>query len=125
MLPVPFRARSVGALAFIAALVAAPALAAAKTSATAKTAAARGEALAKKHCASCHAIGRTGASPRKEAPPLRILSAKYPLESLEEAFAEGIVVSHRAPEMPQFEMQPDDIADLIAHLRAISPKKKK
>jgi mono/diheme cytochrome c family protein len=84
----------------------------------------RGEAIAKKHCATCHAIGRTGQSAHPKAPPLRTLAAKYPLETLEEAFAEGIMVSHDAPEMPAFEMEPRQIDDLIAYLKSLQRKKR-
>lgn len=83
----------------------------------------RGQAIAKENCATCHAIGRTGKSPLAKAPPLRTISKKYPLESLEEAFAEGIVVSHRSPEMPPFEMEPQQISDLLDFLRSLQPKK--
>lgn len=83
---------------------------------------AQGKTLAKKMCSRCHAIGTTGASTHKNAPPLRLLAKKYPLESLEEALAEGIVVGHDVPEMPKFELQPNDISDLIRYLRSISPK---
>lgn len=85
----------------------------------------RGQAIAKENCAACHAIGRTGKSPLAKAPPLRVVATKYPLESLEEAFAEGIVVSHRSPEMPPFEMEPQQIADLMDFLRSLQPKKKR
>ena len=62
--------------------------------------AARGEAIAQRHCARCHAIGDAGASPMGLAPPFRDLSKRYPIETLEEALAEGIVVGH--PAMPRF-----------------------
>lgn len=90
----------------------------------AEASARRGQALAKQHCAACHSIGRTGKSPMERAPPLRTLAGKYPLENLEEALAEGIVVAHDAPEMPAFEMEPQQIADLIAFLRSIQPRRR-
>ncbi|MET0314430.1 MAG: c-type cytochrome, partial [Hansschlegelia sp.] len=42
----------------------------------------RGLTFAKANCASCHAIGRTGASPLKIAPPFRTLHERYPVEML-------------------------------------------
>lgn len=84
----------------------------------------RGQVIAKQQCASCHAIGRTGKSPHAKAPPLRTLAGKYPLESLEEALAEGIVVSHNTPEMPAFEMEPREIADLIDFLKSLRPRRR-
>ncbi|MDN3719728.1 hypothetical protein QW131_12490 [Roseibium salinum] len=44
---------------------------------------------------------------RKEPPAFRDLSGLYPLESLEEALAEGIVTGH--DNMPEFAFEPDDI----------------
>ena len=80
---------------------------------------AQGEALVKAQCAPCHAIGRTGSSPNAAAPPLRLVAAKYRIEDLEEAFAEGIMVGHQAGEMPAFEMTPAQIEGLSAYLRSL------
>src|SRR5947207_899418 len=44
----------------------------------------RGEDLLVRNCASYHAVGRSGDSPRN-APPFRSLGQRYPIESLEEA----------------------------------------
>lgn len=84
----------------------------------------RGKAFAEKNCAPCHATGRTGASKNRKAPPLRTLARRYKLENLEEAFAEGVTVSHRAQEMPPFELEPETIADLIAYLKQIGDKRR-
>ncbi len=46
-----------------------------------------GEALLARDCGHCHAVGRTGNSLDKEAPPFRSLGTRYPIESLEEALA--------------------------------------
>ena len=75
-----------------------------------------GEELLQRDCARCHAIGKTGASPHKQAPPFRTLSRRYPIESLEEALAEGIISGH--PDMPEFRYDPDDVADIIAYLKS-------
>jgi cytochrome c len=75
----------------------------------------RGRAFAETNCARCHAIGTTGDSPVTKAPPFRTLHNRYPVENLEEALAEGIRTAH--PEMPQFEMDPDQINDLLAYLK--------
>ena len=45
----------------------------------------KGEALVRKNCSPCHAIGKEGDSPHKEAPPFRTLSAKYPIDNLAES----------------------------------------
>ncbi len=81
--------------------------------------AAKGMALATKSCVQCHAVRRHDYSKLKEAPPLRELSGRYPLESLYEAFAEGIAVGH--PEMPEFILEPQQIGDLLAYIQSISP----
>jgi cytochrome c553 len=51
----------------------------------------RGQHIVRSLCSRCHSVERTGASPRKEAPPFREISKRYPLRHLEEALAEGIV----------------------------------
>lgn len=78
---------------------------------------ASGRTLASTRCGGCHAVDRTGESPLAEAPPFRTLARKYPLESLEEALAEGIFAGH--PDMPDDPWEPDDIRRLIAYLKVI------
>ncbi|MGJ5178279.1 c-type cytochrome [Bradyrhizobium oligotrophicum] len=77
----------------------------------------RGRAYARNNCARCHAIGRTGDSPFKPAPPFRTLHLHYPIETLGEALAEGIVTGH--PAMPQFELAPAEINDLLSYLKSL------
>jgi mono/diheme cytochrome c family protein len=77
----------------------------------------RGLAFAKSHCAKCHAVGRTGSSRFKPAPPFRTLHYRYPVETLAEAFAEGIYTGH--PQMPAFELDPDQINDLLSYLKSL------
>ncbi len=82
--------------------------------------AARGEVLVKENCARCHAIGKEGDSPHKEAPPFRTLSAKYPVEDLAESLAEGIMSGH--PDMPIFVFGPQDVQAVIDYLESIQEK---
>src|SRR4051812_4301462 len=77
----------------------------------------RGQTFAQTNCSQCHAIGRVGDSPMPEAPPFRTLHTRYPIEDLAEAFAEGITTGH--PSMPQFQLDPAQINDLIAYLNSI------
>ena len=77
----------------------------------------RGHRFAEANCARCHAVGRFGGSPLPLAPPFRKLHEFYPVDSLEEALGEGIVTGH--PSMPQFELAPDQISDLIAYLKSL------
>lgn len=87
--------------------------------AAAQTAAdvAAGRAMAETHCARCHAIGRDGVSPLPISPPFRDLHKRYPVESLQEALAEGVVTGH--PDMPEFRFAPEDIDHLIAYLKSL------
>ena len=80
--------------------------------------AAAGRMLVRAHCASCHAVEGSDASPMKAAPPFREIGAFYPADDLQEAFAEGIVTAH--PAMPEFQFTPQQIADLIAYLDSVS-----
>ena len=77
----------------------------------------KGEALVRKNCSPCHAIGKEGDSPHKEAPPFRTLSAKYPIEDLAESLAEGIVSGH--PDMPIFVFSPHDVEAIIQYMESI------
>ena len=77
----------------------------------------RGGEIARVGCADCHAVGVSGTSPKPEAPLFRELGRKYPVESLEEALAEGVVVGH--PGMPQVKMNEADIGAFLAYLKSI------
>ena len=77
----------------------------------------RGQTFAQTNCSQCHAIGRVGESPIPEAPPFRTLHTHYPIEDLAEAFAEGFTTGH--PSMPQFQLDPAQINDLLAYLDSI------
>ncbi len=77
----------------------------------------RGEELLQRDCARCHAIGRRGASPRKDAPAFRTLGQRYPIESLEESLAEGIMSGH--PDMPEFAFDAEDVGAIIVYLKSI------
>ena len=76
-----------------------------------------GEALLTRNCGSCHAIGRSGDSPQKDAPAFRTLGSRYPIESLEEALGEGMMAGH--PEMAEFKYDSDDVGAIIAYLKSI------
>jgi mono/diheme cytochrome c family protein len=80
----------------------------------------RGEELLQRDCARCHAIGPTGASPHPEAPAFRTLGRRYPIESLEESLAEGIMSGH--PDMPEFEFDAADVGAIIAYLNSIQQR---
>jgi mono/diheme cytochrome c family protein len=75
-----------------------------------------GEALVKRNCAACHAVTQDDASLNPRAIPFRFLGRLYPIEHLEEALAEGIMVSH---EMPEFVLEADQVTALILYLDTI------
>ncbi|GEO99578.1 c-type cytochrome [Methylobacterium haplocladii] len=77
----------------------------------------RGETIALTNCARCHAVGRVGASPLREAPPFRTLHERYLVGDLSEALAEGITTGH--PTMPEFRLDPDEAENLIVYLRTL------
>lgn len=77
----------------------------------------RGRTFARNNCARCHSIDKVTQSPLKIAPPFRALHKRYPVDSLAEALAEGIVTGH--PTMPEFQLEPDQINDFIAFLRTL------
>ena len=113
------RSAAAAAAALVLAACAAPGAAppVAPSSDLAGEAAIRGERLAAVTCASCHAIGAVGVSPMPEATPFREIVHRYPLDRLEEAFAEGLVTGH--PAMPPFVFRANEIDDLIAYLETV------
>lgn len=77
----------------------------------------QGREIAQTNCAACHALDATSDSPHADAPPFRTLSDRYPIDSLQEALAEGIVVGH--PDMPEFSFAPEDVDALIAFIESL------
>ena len=73
--------------------------------------------LAQANCAQCHAIGPIRESPLRIAPPFRTLHERYPVDTLAEALAEGIVTGR--PSMPEFRLDVAQINDLIAYLQSL------
>ena len=77
----------------------------------------RGKTFALNNCARCHSIDKVSPSPLKIAPPFRTLHERYPIETIAEALAEGISTGH--PTMPAFQLDPDQIGDLLAYLKTL------
>ena len=77
----------------------------------------RGKTYALNNCAKCHSVDKVTSSPLKIAPPFRTLHNRYPIETLSEALAEGISTGH--PTMPAFQLDPDQIGDLLAYLKTL------
>ena len=80
----------------------------------------RGETLLTTNCATCHAVGKSGDSPRADAPTFRTLSKKYPIETLAESLAEGLFTGH--PDMPEFVFEAPDVGAILAYLESIQER---
>jgi cytochrome c len=80
--------------------------------------AADGKILLESNCGRCHSIEATGASPLEKAPPLRQVYLTYPIEQLEEGFAEGMGSRHR--DMPQIQFSPDQVTAILSYLGSIT-----
>lgn len=78
---------------------------------------AHGRRLVVDNCSQCHAVTLNDESNHAEAPPFRELSKYYPIEALEEAFAEGIESGH--PDMPVFEVDIIQLQDIVAYIASI------
>ena len=77
----------------------------------------RGLVFVRVNCAECHSIDKISASPLTIAPPFRFLHQRYPVEDLSRALAEGIITGH--PTMPQFQLDPGQVGDVIAYLKSL------
>jgi mono/diheme cytochrome c family protein len=62
------------------------------------------------------AIEATGESPLKQAPPLRDVYRRYPVQELE--FAEGMGSRHK--DMPQVQFSSEQVDAILAYLSEIS-----
>jgi mono/diheme cytochrome c family protein len=82
-------------------------------------AAQRGLTFVRANCERCHSVLRVGPSPLSVAPPFRTLHTRYPVEDLAESLAEGIRTGH--PTMPEFRLDPGQVADVIAYLKSLEP----
>jgi cytochrome c len=77
----------------------------------------RGKTFVITNCARCHSVDKVTPSPLKIAPPFRTLHLRYPIDTLEESLAEGIVTGH--PTMPVFQLEPDQVHDVISYLKTL------
>ena len=76
-----------------------------------------GRAIAEANCASCHAIGTTGDSPRTDAPAFRVIMRDVNPEALSDDFREGIHVG--ATDMPDFDLGPRGTDAIVEYLKSI------
>lgn len=80
-------------------------------------AAQKGFTFVHKNCSRCHAVDKTSTSPLKAAPAFRTLHERYPVETLQESLAEGIVTGH--PSMPEFQLDPQMVDSVIIYLKTL------
>jgi cytochrome c len=80
--------------------------------------ASEGKAILDQHCARCHSIAARGDSPLPQAPPLREVYLKYPIQQLESGFAEGMGSRHR--EMPQIQFSTEQVSAILDYLGSIT-----
>lgn len=80
---------------------------------------AEGRQIAEVRCGGCHAVGAQGSSARSDAPAFRDLSDRYPVDQLQEALAEGIVVGH--PDMPEVLLEPGEQEAFLTYLMSLQP----
>lgn len=77
----------------------------------------RGRALVREFCSACHAIGKSGNSPHKSAPPFRTLGRSFDLDQFPRRLERGISAGH--PDMPEFKFKGDDARAVRDYLRTI------
>jgi cytochrome c len=77
----------------------------------------RGLVFVRTHCARCHSIDKVSRSPLATALPFRTLHERYPVESLQESLAEGIITGHTS--MPEYQIDAGQVADVIAYLKSL------
>ena len=77
-----------------------------------------GLALVEEHCAMCDAIGKTGNSPHRAAPPFRKISRTYDLSQLQELLQDGLILAGH-PDMPAFKFDSQGARAITSYLRSI------
>jgi cytochrome c len=77
-----------------------------------------GKAILEANCGRCHSIDAAGASPLPQAPPLREVYLKYPIDQLEEGFSEGMGSRHR--DMPQIQFSDEQVFAILTYLGSIT-----
>ena len=63
-----------------------------------------GKTILEQNCGRCHSLATEARARCRRPPPLREVYLKYPIDQLEEGFAEGMGSKHR--DMPQIQFSP-------------------
>ena len=77
----------------------------------------RGRELLADNCARCHAIDKTGDSPRQGAPAFRTLSRSFEMDGFAAKLQGGLMSGH--PDMPEFKFNEEDARAVTTYLRSI------
>ena len=80
-----------------------------------------GRKIAQRNCSQCHAIGPTGDSRLKGAPPFRDLSMIEDMDDLVAALHGGLLMRH--PAMPELRLTQKEITSLAAYLRDVQARR--
>ena len=77
-----------------------------------------GKEMLQKLCARCHAVGRTGASPNRQAPPFRSFSETKLYDSdFLQRLQDGYSSIHRF--MPTFRFNREDAEEIVRYMKSI------
>lgn len=78
----------------------------------------QGKEMVQQLCARCHAVGRTGASPNRLAPPFRSFSETKLYDSdFKQRLLTGLTSIH--PFMPTFRFNREDAEEVLGYMRSI------
>jgi mono/diheme cytochrome c family protein len=82
-----------------------------------------GKELLQKLCARCHSVGRTGASPNRQAPPFRSFSETKLYDSdFMQRLQDGLTSIH--PFMPTFRFNREDAEAVLNYMKSIQEPSK-
>lgn len=110
-------ARPFATATFAAALAIAAASAAQAAADPVAAAQARGRVFAERNCAACHAVGAAGESPRRKAPPFRLLAGRFVPLTLQRRLTEISETGHY--DMAPFAIHSDEASDVAAYLNSL------
>ena len=83
----------------------------------------QGKEILEKLCARCHAVGRTGESPNKRAPPFRTFSEDKLYDSdFKQRLETGLISIH--PFMPTFRFSTEEAGEVLSYMRSIQERPK-